>query len=363
MRWPWQPPSSTNQWVLSWAGDALAYVHARPLGDGGFEVLAMGVEQQATDDAGSFRQRLQALGLKGVDTTIMLRSEQYQLLQIDTPNVPVQELRAAARYQVREMLQTHVDDVTIDVMHVGDDQQKGAGAKHSFVVAATNAVVKVALDFVASLDCRVSVIDIQETAQRNLQTALAQRDGVPERASAALVLTEGPQALLTISANEELFYTRRFDVPEGFLSGTWGQEVAVDAPIDGFTPVQEYVPSYGVGDITLDDDFLSATPAPAPAYAADQVDDDRAQRMVLEVQRSLDVWDRTWSSLPLAGLQVFAGERSAELATWLTRQLGQVVVPLDVKPVFAGLDAVSASDLAQCLPLLGVLLRTEHSVL
>ena len=66
------------------------------------------------------RQRLKGLGLKGAQATIMLRAEQYQLLQIDTPAVPPVELRAAARYQVREMLQTHVDDVTIDVIRVGD---------------------------------------------------------------------------------------------------------------------------------------------------------------------------------------------------------------------------------------------------
>ena len=86
------------------------------------------------------------------------------------------------------------------------------------MVAATNLVVKEALDLAAELDCQVSVIDIQETAQRNLQSALARRDGTLERANAALILVEGQQAVLTISANEELFYTRRFDVPEGFLT-------------------------------------------------------------------------------------------------------------------------------------------------
>lgn len=361
MRWPWQRRFSTDKWILSWSGGVLAYVHARKLGDASFEVLALGVEKQGADDVSHFRQRLQALGLKNADVTFMLRSDQYQLLQIDTPNVPVEELRAAARYQVREMLQTHVDDVIIDVMRVGDGQQKAAG--HSFVVAATRAVVKEALDFAAALDCRVSVIDIQETAQRNLQTALAQRDDALARASAALVLAEGQQAVLTISANGELFYNRRFDVPDGFLTGSWLQGVTESAPIDGFTPVQEYVPAYGAGDISLDLDLPATEAFPAADQHAASLDDDRSQRLLLEVQRSLDVWDRTFSSLPLSGLRVFAGERSTELATWLTRQLGQVVEPLDVKPIFSGLDAVTSADLAACLPLLGVLLRTEESAL
>jgi MSHA biogenesis protein MshI len=356
MRWPWQARTSGNLWVWSWSARELAFVHARALGNERFEILALGVEPAGPDELPALRQSLQALGLKGAQATVMLRSEQYQLLQIDTPNVPAEELRSAARYQVRDMLQSHVDDVTIDVMQVGDGRQKGTG--HSFVVAATNVQVAELMGFAATLDCRVSVIDIQETAQRNLQNALARQAGTPERASAALILTRGQQALLTISANDELFYTRRFDVPEGFFNAAWGQGVAVAEPIDGFTPVQEYVPSYGVGDISLDADD-SPAPASAASFINAPADEDHSQRLVLEVQRSLDVWDRTWSGLPLNALRVFAGERSAELATWLSRQLGQPVTALDVGPIFPGLEAVRASDLAPCLPLLGVLLRTE----
>lgn len=358
MRWPWQRRSSSDQLVWCWSAQAFAFVRARRQPDGIHRVLAMGVERQGSDDREAFVRRLQGLGFKGSQAVIMLRSEQYQLLQIDTPAVPPEELRAAARYQVRDMLQTHVDDVTIDVIQVGDGQHKGTG--HSFVVAATNAVVKDVLDMAAELDCKVSVIDIQETAQRNLQSVLAQQDGALERATAALVLIEGQQAILTISANEELFYTRRFDVPEGFLTGTWGQGIEVAAPVDGFTPVEEYMPDYGVGDVALGDE-LSASPG--GVHSASQVDDEKAQRLVVEVQRSLDVWDRTWSNLPLNGLRVFAGERSAELANWLAIQLGHTVTPLDVTPMFPGFEAASRPDQALCLPLLGVLLRREGGVL
>jgi len=354
MRSPWQRRRSSNQWVLSWCGQTLVYVHARRLADGQFEVLAMGAERQADEEQSVFVKRLHGLDLKGAAATIMLRTEQYQLLQIPTPAVPPEELRSAARYQVRDMLQTHVDDVTIDVIRVGDGQHKGTG--NSFVVAATNAVVKDVMDLASALDCQVSVIDIQETAQRNLQTALTQRDGTLAMANAALILDDAQQALLTISANEELFYTRRFDLPEGFLTGTWGQDIGVQAPVDGFTPVEEYMPSYSTGDVALGDDFGSA---PAMPVSASRQDDERAQRLVVEIQRSLDVWDRTWSSLSLSGLRVFAGERSTELAQWLTRQLGQPVIPLDVSALFVGFEAASPADQGLCLPLLGVLLRGE----
>jgi MSHA biogenesis protein MshI len=286
----------------------------------------------------------------------MLAIEQYQFLQIDTPVVPPEELRSAARYQVRDMLQTHVDDVTLDVVRVGDGKQHTN--PHSFVVAATNAVVRSSMALADAMDWRVSVIDVQEMAQRNLQSTLVRAQGQSQQANAALVLLPGHQALLTICANDELFYTRRFDVPDGFLTGEWGQSVAPRAtPNDAYTPVEEYVPDYA-GDADLN--YRPFEPVANTALGdAVSLSADKAQRMVVEVQRSLDVWDRTWSSLPLGQLRVYAGQRSAELAQWLSSQLGQTVMALEVDGLFSGLDAAALAEHPLCLPLLGLLLRTE----
>lgn len=358
MRWPWQRVRSSDRLVCSWADQTLTYVLARQQTDGTWAVLKMGDAQQGADTLGNFASRLQASGLKGFDAVFMLRASQYQFLQIDTPAVPPEELRSAARYQIREMLQSHVDDVTIDVVHVGDSAHQGSKG-HSFVVAAPNVAVRAELDMAAAISCPVSVIDVQEMAQRNLQSVLAQRDGQSERANAALVLVPGQQALLTISANDELFYTRRFDVPDGFLTSVWGQGVSVMAPVDGFTPVEEYMPAYGAGDVAFADDFAPAQPVQVESTGSSRADDERAQRLVVEVQRSLDVWDRTWSSLPLSQFRVYAGARSAELAQWLTQQLGHSVAALEVGALFAGFEDAPAAQQAMCLPLLGVFLRTE----
>jgi len=188
-------------------------------------------------------------------------------------------------------------------------------------------------------------------AQRNLQTAVE-----PERANACLVLAEGRQALLTISVGGELFYSRRLDLPDGFMAMTWTAAATVEqAPVDAYTPVEEYVPDYGGAGYGAGFTTTGASPA-----SPEQSDIDRAQRLLVEVQRSIDLWDRTWSNLPLAGLHVFAGERSAELADWLRRDTGQNVQPLSLESTFAGWDAVSQPDQPYCLPLLGVLLRTDN---
>ena len=166
--------------------------------------------------------------------------------------------------------------------------------------------------------------------------------------------------MLTICANEELFYTRRFELPEGFLTASWGP--GSDAPAassNSFMPVDEYVPDYSVGGVSYGNDYTGTAAAQPASVAVGSMDDDRAQRLLLEVQRSLDVWDRSWSSMPLNGMRVYAGERSEELSKWLGAQLGQTVGPLDVHALFPGFEGGAASDQALCLPLLGVLMRTE----
>ena len=67
--------------------------------------------------------------------------------------------------------------------------------------------------------------------------------------------------------------------------------------------------------------------------------------------------------MPLGGLKVYAGERSGELAKWLSTQLAQPVVALDVKAFFPGFEGAAINEQALCLPLLGVLMRSETSKL
>jgi MSHA biogenesis protein MshI len=307
----------------------------------------MGVEHQGADSMDNFVHRLQALGLKGLVAHVMLRPEQYQVLQIDTPPVAPEELRAAARFQIREMVNVHIDDITLDVMQVGDGQHKGPA--HLFVVAAKNEVVREIIALGDALSWSVPVIDIQETAQRNLQSTLARKEGRLERADAVLLIADERQAVLTISANEELFFTRRLDLPQGFLTMPWGegQDTRADAAVDAFTPVDEYVPDYAGGNTA------------GATRSTDHGDAERIQRFVVEVQRSLDLWDRTWSSMPLGGLRVAAGERTAELADWLSREIGQTVSAMELETQFQGLQSAPLVDQMVCVPLLGVLLRTE----
>jgi MSHA biogenesis protein MshI len=325
MRWPSKRQNSNERMVISWSGQTLSYICAQLRADGTHKVLKFGVERQGADSTQEFVHRLQALGLDGLNANIMLRPEQYQFLQIDAPAVPDEELRSAIRYQVQGMLNTDVGDVTLDVMRLGDGQQQNE-AGQLFVVAAGNAVMREALALSDAMDWNVDVIDVQETAQRDLQSALVERDGQAGAGNAAMVLSDGSPAVLTISVNNELFYTQRFELPEGFLVAS--RERESDAPSESANSVTFFAPV---------DDLI-------PSFLA-------------EVQSALDIWSRSWASIPLDGMSIYAGERTEELSTWFGEQLGQTVLPMDVSDAFPEFKDGIDSGTAQCLPLLGALVR------
>ena len=355
MRWPFKRRRGGELLIVSWFDQALAFVRAHANGDGTFVIRSFGVENQGTDSLADLALRLEARGLRDLPAIVMLRPAQYQWLQIDAPGVATEELRSAARYQIRDMINVHVDDVTLDVMRVGDGQAKGAS--HLFVVAAPNATLESVMELGAAMRWDVSIVDVQETAQRNLQNALAMRAGGLQHATAALVLADASQAVLTICADGEIFYARRLEMPAGFLDGAWRGAALVRAPVaDGYSPVEEYVPDHGATSAIYVGDLPPSRDGPMPSDP-DRSDDERAQRFLVEVQRSLDVWDRTWSTKPLAAVQVFAGDHGGEMAQWLTRELGQTVVSMDVGAFFSGFAAGSESDRTTCWPLLGLLLR------
>jgi MSHA biogenesis protein MshI len=306
-RWTSKRELVSEPLVVSWSGHSLAYVRARLRADGLYEVTQSGVEYQADDSMDDFVRRLQELGLKSLQARVMLRPEQYQFMQIDTPAVPPQEWRSAARYQVKDMLEAAVEDVTIDVMRVGNGQHRGAG--HLFVAAARTEMLKDVMALGEAMQWGITVIDIQETAQRNIQSVLAVQEGRSELAQAALMFIDSNQVLLTISADDELFYSRRLELPSG------------------------------------------------------QINEPLAQRFVVDIQRSLDAWSRSWSSLVLDRVSVFAAERGAEVSEWLTSQLGMAVDSINTKKIFPLFSGVAPAHQLLCLPLLGILLRTESPAL
>jgi MSHA biogenesis protein MshI len=339
MRWPWQRRTSNDRLVVEWTAERFAYVQAERT-----RVLRCGVELRGDDAPQAFARRVRGLGLPGQAVSAVLPLADCQLLQIVAPAVPAAELRAAARWSIKDMVEAHLDDLTLDVMTVGDGRQ--TATRQLFVAAAASRNVRDTIDRAQVAGLALSVIEIRETAQRNLQSALAETRHRLDRANAALMVHDR-QCLLTICAHGELFHARRLEWDPRALSG------AGAGPAGGLPPLGAPAPEL------VELDFVDyGADADADADTAHLGD---APQLVIELQRSLDVWERSWPELPLDVLSVHAGEHSQALVRALSGALSLPVEVLDVDQVFAGFaQAAGTPEVGTAVrPLLGALLRSE----
>ena len=143
----------------------------------------------------------------------LLHPAEYQLLMVDAPSVPREELKAAIRWRVKDLLDYHIDDATMDVLDIPMDTEAAGKSHYMYAVAAKNEIVQAQIAQFERANIRLQVIDIPETAQRNIAELYETTDrGV------GMLTFDYAGGLFTLSFRGELYLARRLDV-------TWSQLV------------------------------------------------------------------------------------------------------------------------------------------
>ncbi|MDP2169948.1 MAG: hypothetical protein Q8J96_05945 [Rhodocyclaceae bacterium] len=183
--------------------------------------------------------------------TTLLWHGQYQLLQVEAPgslpeNTPRAEMREALRWRIKEMVDFPIEQATIDIL---DIPVQGARTPQLWVVATSHAVLRPRIQLFQDAKVPLAAVDIPELAQRNLAALFEE----PNR-GLALVAFNDKGGLLTVSYQGELYMTRHIDVSGPELTGTDASALH--------------------------------------------------ERVLLDIQRSLDSFDRNFSAIPLNRLLV-----------------------------------------------------------
>lgn len=232
-------------------------------------------------EANTLLRARRALGLQRYRCTTWIEPGTYQVVQVPTPKVPAPELRAALRWSVKDSLDFPVEQALIDVLPIPADGMPPGRDALALVVAAKRQALTERVQAFQQANLSLSVIDVLEAAQRNL---------------AALFETPG-RGLALLSFHES----------GGLLTFTRGGEL------------------YGLRHI---DAKLSALADPEQREAC-------FERIGLELQRSLDGFDRQFSQVPLQRLLI-AGHSAAEaLSNYLKDNL---YLPVEVADLGSVLD-------------------------
>lgn len=238
-------------------------------------------------------------GVQRLPLISLLERGAYQLVMTEAPSVPKEELPSALRWRVKDLIAFHIDDAVLEAVDVPGDS---AGRQASlYVVAAQSKAVREEAERFRKAGLDLRVIDIRELAQRNIAARLE-----PEGYAVALLHFDGRHGLLTFSAAGDLILARDIE-PRG-----------------------------DEGEALM-------------------------ERVALEVQRSVDYFERQHHARPLARLYLVMPPGWEGISRRLTEYLTLAVEPLDLGTLFdLGEHAAALADparQAQAFHLLGAALR------
>ncbi len=220
-------------------------------------------------------------GIKDAPLIALLGQDHYQTVMVEALSVPDDEIRSAIRWKVKDLLSFHIDDAVLDHLPVPG----GSGRPPSlYVVAAQATAVRALVQPYHEAGLPLDVIDIREAAQHNLAMRIA-----PADYAAAVLHFDGENGLLTFSFGDSLIMSRR---------------------IEG---------RGATGESLLD-------------------------KVAMEVQRSVDYFERQYSWLPLAKLYLAPVAEASALLRRLGEYLPVAAENLDLARVFDFADQVQLQD-------------------
>jgi len=275
--------------------ETMHFAHARSSAAGKWSVA----------DYGS--QRAGEMRLDGYQCTTPLAMGEYQFLQVEAPDVPAAELKSALRWKVKDLVDYRIDDATIDLLDIPPSGAAGASrVRPMFAIAARNALLQARIRELEAARIPLSVIDIQETAQRNI--AALYETG--ER-GLAFIYFGVDAGLLTINFRGELYLARRVDVGAAELDADSGTDL------------------------------------------------DPLERVALEIQRTFDHFDRQFRQVAVAKLMLGPTPQPTRLAEFLGGRFDMPVQQADLREVLDFAEPPDASTQWRLFHHFGAALRQD----
>ena len=288
-------------------GACVAHVIKRP---GAKPLVAFGgARTESLKDNFAVKSMVTALSLAKLHCSLLLTQGEYQLLQVEKPNVPDNELKQAVSWKLKDLIDYPVEQATIEVLNIPTDPSNSNRQSYVYAVASKNELIS---DYIQKLiefsGAGLEAIDIPELAQRNIAAYLEQ-DG----RGLALLSINSNGGLLTFTAGGELYHARHIEI--------------------------DTKPIHGEDSVRKSNVF---------------------ERLSLEIQRSLDSFERQFPYITINRLMLAPFMGREDFYDYLKTYLPIQIERFDLNDIFDFENTVEIGDLtmqASLLPALGAALR------
>ena len=256
--------------------------------------------------------------LKGTSTNFVLAQSQAGIFLTEAPEVEDKELSKAMRWKLKDNAEVDIEKSIVDVFPIPGQRERGRQPM-AYVVSADKKLLKDYVSILEKTHLDLKSIDITALAQRNLASSL------PEDENGLAFLTlYANSGLLSLSRKGDLYLARDLDV--GYRN---------------FAPELE-------NDLTGD---LQVEGLPAATQQT-------LEQIVLEVQRSMDYYERYFAQPPIQSLVLAPLPVTVPgLADEISNQLGMKVRELDLTDIIDSAREIEHASQGKYLPAVGAALR------
>lgn len=136
---------------------------------------------------------------------LVLNDSDYQLLTIEAPPVPEEEMAEAVKWKIKDLLQFPVNEAIVDVFLQPDSHIEGKFMAN--VVVAHKALIDKKRQYVESIGLQLGAIDIPELAYRNYIESSSHNEK-----NIALVLIKKDSGKLIVVNDSTVYFSRNFSV-------------------------------------------------------------------------------------------------------------------------------------------------------
>jgi MSHA biogenesis protein MshI len=254
-------------------------------------------------------ERIETLGLKNMPCTVVMPLGSYQLFLVEAPKVQASELADAIRWKVKDLINYPIDEAAVDAFLLPDDSSSG-GNSMAYAVVVKKDYVRFLVDAVKASGLILDAIDIAELSLNNL-LSWGRSDDDLARSLALVSFHQGMGSLHVYKAGN-LYLSRQFKLD----------------------------------------------------YNAGLLDDLPAEALVLELQRSLDYYERQMRQVPPRTLY-FCGDNISEdkITDTLRDNLSAKIELLSVDKNTSLTQATEEHIRSLCLSAMGAALRSSEGAL
>lgn len=245
------------------------------------------------------------LGAAGMPCVLTLEQDAYSLLQIEKPPVGADELRQAARWRIKDLIDYPVEDAVVDVFEIPGLESRGRAAS-IYVAAARKSELQRRVELIQSAGLALEKISITEMALRNLAVLHTR-----SHESVAVLQMSDRRGLVTVVRDGALYVARTLDY--------------------GLAHLEELAAVAG--------DDIDAAASRQEVY----------DRITLELQRTLDYYDSYFAQPPVQRLALLPATAEMEgLAAYARSSLGLEAAVSDLGGLLSGAGSVAEEVLSGC---------------